>query len=251
MCTDNVGDPLGIDPAGGAVFKNVPEGAMINEAVETGIFKNMYGSEKAGMDVLGAGPGAQITSGGKTAPGQLDPNDPGDRSIGRTIGTIAAIYAGGSAIGASGGGASGANSASLIESGTVGAEGAAMESAALGAGGTAAGATAGTTAGSSTATPSGAGAATGTGAASGTSILQTAKTVATVLAPVMSIVQSVANTNAIKALEQPKAPPPITLPTSGNENTIKAQQGSIQQQLARRGRASTILTAPAGERLGS
>jgi len=82
------------------VAKNLPETQMLIDSLNTDL-NNPYGPEKGMLDVLGAGPIGQITSGGHSI--GLDPNDPGDRTIGRTVGTIAALATGAGALGAGAG----------------------------------------------------------------------------------------------------------------------------------------------------
>ena len=77
-----------VDP----VAKNLPEFQQKKKAFEAGNWDDPYGSEASGWDFLGAGPGAQITSGGKPILGQLDPEDPEDRAKGRAVGTLIADY---------------------------------------------------------------------------------------------------------------------------------------------------------------
>lgn len=78
------------------------------------------------------------------------------------------------------------------------------------------------------------------------------KTAATILAPVTSAGAAVATAKAAKTatdirLQAPNATP---MPVGGGPNTIAAQRGAIAEQLRRRGRASTIMTAPVAETLG-
>jgi len=206
------------DPIG----KNLPETQMTIEATQESN-ANPYGDQRSAFDILGAGPIGQITRGGQSI--GLDPNEPRDRRIGRTIGTMALAYmAGGMLAGGQGGGAGGAAAG--------GAEG----------GGTAAG-----------------GASAGSGAASSATSaaewLKTAKTVASIVQPVIAIASSVNAKNAADeaaaAADRPiTVTVPPTAPTRGNENTIKAYNQAISQQTRRRGRASTILTQPS-ESLGA
>jgi len=205
------------DPIG----KNLPETQMTIEATQESN-ANPYGDERAVSDILGAGPIGQITHGGQSI--GLDPNEPRDRRIGRTIGTLALAYmAGGMLAGGEGGGAGGAAAG--------GAE----------AGGTAAG-----------------GASAGGAASSAGSVaewLKTAKTVASIVQPVVAIASSVNAKNAAdEAAAAADRPISVTVaptaPTRGNENTIKAYNQAISQQMRRRGRASTILTQPS-ESLGA
>src|SRR4051812_44160256 len=67
-----------LDPLAGAADKTVVE------AVDTGWGKPL-GTEKSGLDVLGAGPANQFGIGG-------DPNKPEDRAVGRAVGSF---FAGG------------------------------------------------------------------------------------------------------------------------------------------------------------
>lgn len=77
-----------VDP----LAKNLPEFQQSQKAWEAGNWTKPYGEEASAWDFLGAGPGAQITSGGKPILGQLDPEDPEDRAKGRAIGTAIADY---------------------------------------------------------------------------------------------------------------------------------------------------------------
>lgn len=77
-----------VDP----LAKNLPEFQQSQKAWEAGNWTDPYGEEASAWDFLGAGPGAQITSGGKPILGQLDPEDPEDRAKGRAIGTAVADY---------------------------------------------------------------------------------------------------------------------------------------------------------------
>lgn len=94
----------------------------------------------------------------------------------------------------------------------------------------------------------------------------TLKDVANVLS-IAGTVYNIANRNGTKAQASsgasgsgnaatntpPAITPPATMPVSGPNSTLvrSAQRASIQQQSARRGRASTILTSDPGERLGA
>lgn len=100
-----------------------------------------------------------------------------------------------------------------------------------------------------------AGTAAGVGLAGGTSFLSNLKTVSSVLSPISSIVSAGANISATKKMADisaaPQVAPPITMPSPSGIQSLKATQANFTSQLQRRGRASTILTSPDGERLGS
>jgi hypothetical protein len=250
MCSEDTlfSDLVDLDP----VAKNLPETKMMRNAAEAGNWGDPYGDEASGWDFLGAGPGAQITSGGETLVG-LDPNDPGDRDVGRTIGTAAALYFGAGALGAEGTTAATGTTAGTEAAATYGTAGefAAGTGAAETASSAAVAAETGTTAPAGTAGTTTGTAATGTTTAD---VLKTAKTVATVLQPALVLAQAASNAKMARQLKQQSeltAPAPVTLPTRGNENTIIAQQAALRQQLSRRGRASTILTSPGGEKFGA
>jgi hypothetical protein len=250
MCKEDTlfSDIVDLDP----IAKNLPETKMMRNAAEAGNWGDPYGDEASGWDFLGAGPGAQITSGGQPILGQLDPNDPKDRSTGRTIGTAAALYFGAGALGAEGTTAATGTTAGTEAAATYGAAG---EFAGAGAAETAGAAAAAAEAGTSASGPAAATTATTAAAPTATAkFLATAKTVATVLQPALILAQASSNAQMARELKQQselKAPAPVTLPTRGNENTIIAQQAALRQQLSRRGRASTILTSPGGEKFGA
>lgn len=95
-----------------------------------------------------------------------------------------------------------------------------------------------------------------TGAAGGFgAALKTAKDVATVLTPVASIVQTASGIQASKRLGATGAPPAVEpvagMPIAGAGTFGQTVRNSLIDQLNRRGRAATILTAPSGEKLGS
>ena len=99
----------------------------------------------------------------------------------------------------------------------------------------------------------GAGAAAGAGAGLTLGgMLDTAKSVSTVLSPVASIYGAMAGISASKSLGRltPTVPASTPMPIYGSPATSASQQASLMSQALRRGRASTILTAPDGERLG-
>lgn len=77
-----------VDP----IAKNTPEFQAVAGAFEAGNWSRPFGSEASGWDFLGAGGAGQITSGGKTVGGALDPTKPKDRAIGRAVGTAIADY---------------------------------------------------------------------------------------------------------------------------------------------------------------
>jgi len=90
------------------ILKNLPETQMVIKAGEAKSM-NPYGQEASTWDYLGAGPLGQITKNGKAL--GLDPENPEDRAIGRTIGSIAAAWYGAGALGANASGAATAASA--------------------------------------------------------------------------------------------------------------------------------------------
>lgn len=92
------------------------------------------------------------------------------------------------------------------------------------------------------------------GAASGVGIVEGLKTAATILTPALSLASAAtgakaARTAAAAAGRSPALTPPM--PSFGGPNTIAATRGSVTEQLRRRGRASTIMTAPQSEALGA
>lgn len=128
---------------------------------------------------------------------------------------------------------------------------------ALGAGGASAGAGAGTAAPTAIAGGGGAtagGTAAGTGMTFGT-LAGYAKTAATILSPVVSIMSAASGINSAKAMAKLANPPtvqsPVTMPILGAGQTQQSMLDEAAVQAARRGRAATILTAPSSERLGS
>ena len=95
------------------------------------------------------------------------------------------------------------------------------------------------------------------GAAGLSSLVSGAKTAATILSPVTSLVQAASGANAARAagtraggatpiINAPAVTPPVTMPTFGTVDTLNAMRANIQQQLVRRGRAATILTSETG-----
>lgn len=135
--------------------------------------------------------------------------------------------------------------------------------------GTVGGIAAGSTAADVAATGAGTGilGATGIGAgtanaiSTGSNIVSGLKTAATILNPIMSLAGAAGGIQAAKnaasltnqpTLAPPVVPPPITMPTAGNADTLNSMRANIQEQVVRRGRAATILTNPSeGDRLGS
>lgn len=103
----------------------------------------------------------------------------------------------------------------------------------------------------SAAEPFAAGAASGV---SGSSILNSAKTIATIASPITSLVQAAGGVESAKragssitnATQTPIVTPPVTMPTFGNADTLNSMRANIQEQLVRRGRAATILTSETG-----
>ena len=132
-------------------------------------------------------------------------------------------------------------------------------------GGAAAGATAGeiaaTGAGTGIIGATGIGSGTASAISTGSNIVSGLKTAATILNPIMSLAGAAGGIQAAKnaasltnqpTLAPPVVPPPITMPTGGNADTMNAMRANIQEQVVRRGRAATILTNPGeGDRLGS
>ena len=255
MCTNNIGDPFGVDPIGGALFKNSPEGAMINDAVETGNFLKPYGDDKSGLDVLGAGPGAQITSGGKTAPGQLDPNDASDRQIGRTIGTIMALYFGSAALANAGAApaaapAGGAAGGTGITAGAAGAAG--ITPGAAGAVGITPAAGAGATMGLGAATVAGAAAVPAAeaapAAAAPAAAAPAAETVFTMknAATALSVMSSLAPLLAGKPDDAPSALAAPTAPPAPGDLLSPGAKPTGQQKARKKLGDPTALTGPGG-----
>lgn len=98
----------------------------------------------------------------------------------------------------------------------------------------------------------GSGAAAATGAA-GSGILESLKSAATVLSPVASLVSAasgVSNANKMSKVA-PNIPGQLAMPIAGSPVATLSQQNSFVSQLQRRGRASTILTSPDGDKLGN
>lgn len=93
------------------------------------------------------------------------------------------------------------------------------------------------------------------------SALSTAKTIATVLSPIASLASASAGISAAKGQSAamasllnnpPQVAPPVTMPTMGSADTLNSMRSNIQEQMVRRGRASTILTSPSeGNTLGN
>ena len=85
--------------------------------------------------------------------------------------------------------------------------------------------------------------------------LKTLKDVATVLTPVASIVQTASGIQASRRLGATGAAPAVEpvagMPIAGAGTFGQTVRNSLIDQLNRRGRAATILTAPSGEKLGS
>lgn len=77
-----------VDP----IAKNTPEFQAQKKAFEAGNWDQPFGAEASGWDFLGAGGAGQVTSGGKTVGGALDPEKPEDRAIGRAVGTAIADF---------------------------------------------------------------------------------------------------------------------------------------------------------------
>lgn len=88
-------------------------------------------------------------------------------------------------------------------------------------------------------------------------VLGTLKTASSILSPVASLAASASSIAAAKRAgamsTMPKVTPSTPIPAFGSPTVTQAQQSSFQEQLRRRGRASTILTAPQdlGEKLGA
>lgn len=95
----------------------------------------------------------------------------------------------------------------------------------------------------------------GQGAATGAGFANTLKSVATVLSPAASIISAASGINSARAMGRlsgvPQVTAPVTMPIYSSGQTYQAMQDQAQVAAMRRGRAATILTAPAGEKLGS
>lgn len=94
------------------------------------------------------------------------------------------------------------------------------------------------------------------GAATGVGIVEGLKTAATILTPALSLASAAtgakaARTAAAAAGRSPTLSLTPPMPSFGGPNTIAATRGSVTEQLRRRGRASTIMTAPQSEALGA
>ncbi len=93
------------------------------------------------------------------------------------------------------------------------------------------------------------------GAGAGAGVLSTLKDVATVASPVFSAASTLQGMSAAKRMGSmtgvPQVSPLVPMPSLGDLGTMNAMRANLQQQLQRRGRAATILTAPSGDRLGS
>lgn len=160
---------------------------------------------------------------------------------GREVGRAGAIAYGASALlGAAGAATAGAGADTATPIAGAGAAGAA--------GGAAGGAAASGAAGAGTAGAASSGLSFG-------SLLGYAKTAATILGPVASVMSAASGINAAKQMAKvagtPQVPSPVTMPIFGSGQTQMSMQDEAAVQAARRGRAATILTAPSGERLGS
>lgn len=90
--------------------------------------------------------------------------------------------------------------------------------------------------------------------------LETLKTAGTILSPVASLASASAGIDASKrsaaglanGVSAPTVAAPITMPILGEASNINSLKANLQEQLVRRGRAATILTAPDdGGKLGS
>lgn len=151
---------------------------------------------------------------------------------------ILAAEAGSAVIGASAGAATaGAAAGSALAAGT----------------GLAAGAAGGLTAAGLSGAALGAGLAGGVTAAG---VLSNLKTAATIASPIVGLAQAASGIKAAKigrSITAPTVTPPTAMPVFGSGNQLNALRADIQEQLMRRGRAASILTAeaPGGERFGS
>lgn len=160
---------------------------------------------------------------------------------GNIVGAAAApasVFVGGGGLGAFGG-AGEAASAAAAEDAFIGMS---VPGATLSAGGAA------------TAGAAAAGAAAGAAANTGSSIMGTLKSVATVLSPISSVISAASGYRSAKAMENvtaPAVPAPVTMPIYGSGQTFKSMRDQADVAATRRGRAATILTAPAGEKLGA
>lgn len=83
--------------------------------------------------------------------------------------------------------------------------------------------------------------------------IQLLRDAATILTPVASLTTAAGSLSAARRAGRAQAniPPPTVLPSLGGPNTIIASRAAVTEQLRRRGRASTILTAPQSETLGA
>lgn len=96
----------------------------------------------------------------------------------------------------------------------------------------------------------------GGAAVAGADIIGTLKTAATILSPVSSLLSAASGVRQAQSLrtvgvEPPPVPAPTQVPVFGGAPIQRAETNAFVEQVRRRGRASTILTSPTGERLGS
>lgn len=95
-----------------------------------------------------------------------------------------------------------------------------------------------------------------TAASTAKSLVDSIKTASTVLTPAASLLAAASGISASKKAnaQPPKAPPPTVIPDStGGKGPLSApvvKRSEVRDQLARRGRASTILTS-SGDKLGA
>lgn len=89
--------------------------------------------------------------------------------------------------------------------------------------------------------------------AAGAGILESLKSAATVLSPVASLVSAASGVSSANKMSRvaPNVPGQLAMPIAGSPVATQAQQNSFVSQLQRRGRASTILTSPDGDKLGN
>ena len=80
--------------------------------------------------------------------------------------------------------------------------------------------------------------------------IDTLKDIATILTPITSLIAADAAYNQDTQMPDLTPLSATPMPSLGGPNTILAQRASVAEQLARRGRASTILTSPRSESLG-
>lgn len=213
--------------------------------IKTGPQESMHGIAKAVTAIFGGAALGGLAAGGEAATGA------GAETLGAEGGEIAGASGGSTA---AGGGEAAADSVAQAQA--AGATSAGSSSAPAEAFGSDVGemmpaaTPQATTASSAAASPA------ASSPSSTPSLLSSLKTAATVLTPVSSLLAAASGVSASKkaaAAKAPQAAAPVPMPdTTNGKGVLSApvvQRAAIQDQLARRGRASTILTS-ANDKLG-